>query len=83
MQTGSKTEILNTMACYHQPVKNGLIWISVSHYHQSHGINTILTVIKYSHFPFVSATVIDCLDRILHIFGTLMYIHSDRGMSFM
>ncbi|XP_063380929.1 uncharacterized protein LOC134667447 [Cydia fagiglandana] len=51
----------------------------------------ILTIIdEYSRFPFAfackdmtSSTVINCLNEIFYIFGTPMYIHSDRGMSFM
>lgn len=51
----------------------------------------ILTAIdEYSRFPFAfpckdmtSGTVIDCLNKIFYIFGTPMYIHSDRGTSFM
>lgn len=51
----------------------------------------ILTVIdEYSRFPFAfackdmtSSTVINCLNEIFYTFGTPMYIHSDRGTSFM
>lgn len=51
----------------------------------------ILTIIdEYSRFPFAfpckdvsASTVISCLKELFCIFGTPLYIHSDRGASFM